>query len=230
MQNSTLLNVGAAYNDWTAASLTTSGTITLLQANACVSGTVLINHTATSGGASATFQAQVTTCASSTDAQSRYNVASGQSWRVGLDNGNSDRFAIAEGGLGACDALRITTGRVTTLDCQGSDFDWWCPSCGYATGIYRSQCPRCQAGLEWHCDNLPMKQLSNLDTRVKAEQHLSRLGVLELSCNTDGSPWRGMNVVNGIRYSWGMARQNHDQINRDYECLNERLTKLEAQV
>jgi hypothetical protein len=225
LENNTLLNVGASGNDWCTRTLTHSG-------DSGGNATILLQNPSTASGRKAFLRMVVQSSAgAAADPEISFETCGGTSWQVGIDNSNSDIFTIGNtGDIGYADAMRITTGEVTTFQCQGADFDWWCPECGYASGIYRSHCPRCQAGLEWHCDNLPMKQLSSIETRVKAEQHLSRLGVLELSCNEDGTPWRGMNIVNGIRYSWGMARQNHDQINRDYECVNERLKRLEAQV
>jgi len=239
-----------ALNDATANEMVTvASTTTELDSEASLTfdGTANMIFSRSSGGATNTIQVRnLSTCASSfavikasnaatcnagVDPNFKAEIVGVVNWSVGADNSNSDVFIIGPCNPGGNDALRITVATPPVISfntTQGCDFDFVCENCGWHSVQKIDICPRCGGNVSWHCDLLPILSRTSVASRQESDKHLAQLGVLTLSMNTDGTPWRGINPAPAIQYAWSMSKQNRVRIDDDYNCLHNRVKKLEA--
>jgi len=121
MQNNTLLNVGAAGNDWSANSLR-------LQNGGSGNIELFVEQTANTDNAVAAVRILTGTGGLAADTQISHHVGGVHTWTEGLDNDQGDRWAIgAATALGSNDAMRITNATPPVISfntAQGADFDY----------------------------------------------------------------------------------------------------------
>ena len=112
-----ILNVGAAGNDWTAQNLNHGGAFDGSSIN------FLLSNTSNTGSSDALFRLQVAGT-SAGDPKIRFDIVSGETMSIGLDN-TTDDFTISDGeALGTNDRLRLTaTTGVLSVDGDGGGAD-----------------------------------------------------------------------------------------------------------
>jgi hypothetical protein len=215
-----VLNVGASGNDWSANALAVVGS---------VAGTQAIYLHNVDGTDATTTRAHLEVKVSATagnvsgDPSIKFAVTGGTGWAIGIDNSESDRFAIANDGDlgGSADALRISTGEEITFNNNlGSNFDYWCDGCG-RVGLTMFQC--C-GKVEWHDDTAA---LSLMPLSEEGLQHMAKIGVMEVDDTTE-ERWVGINMQPAINFTWGALRQNRQRMDSQYEQLNKRLEAIGA--
>ena len=144
-------------------------------------------------------------------------IVGAQAWGIGIDNSASDRFSISSVGLpGNTDVMRISTSNVITYDTTHptGTFDYVCGACGQHGPVPFSCC----GPVEWHSDMLALEPVlgsvcgQRLTGREPGIQHLAKLGVLDLTLNSDGSPEVFIDPVAAQWYTWSGMRQMHRRI------------------
>lgn len=182
-----------------------------------------VYNTSNTGSSRATYECKVAG-ASANDPAFLLDINGVQSWYMGLDNSQSDRYTISEGLPGTLDALRITaSGRAITFDdSTGADFDYWCTKCG------RHQLDEfvCCGPVEWHDDRLALRE-SRLTPAGFA--HLVKLGVYEVDGPLDAQPgWKGINFQQAMHFTWSAMVQTWDAMDAQYSELDRRLQAIGA--
>ena len=174
----TLLNVGASGNDWTANAFTH-------KASAGGSQSLTVENTNTGGGSDALIRATVTS--TSSDPRFVLQVSGSNAWHIGLRNVSSDRFYIGTAEGSTNNALRITqaTPPVITYNTTHptGTFDYVCSICGHHSDE-PFMCHGQRA--EWQDDvmvfrSMVLRQETGIDQMVK-------VGVMERTFNNDGEP------------------------------------------
>jgi hypothetical protein len=214
-------NVGAPGNDWTANSLAHVGS---------VAGTHAIylhnldGTNATSTRAHVEIKVSASAGNASGDPSTKFTVVGGSTWAIGVDNSESDRFAIAnDGDLGSDthDALRISTGEVMTVkETIVVGYDYWCDGCG-RVGLTMFDC--C-GKVEWHDDTAALSLMSLSEEGL---QHMAKIGVMEVD-DSQKHRWVGINIQAATHFTWGAVRQNRQRMDSQYEELNKRLEAIGA--
>jgi hypothetical protein len=126
-------------------------------------------------------------------------------WAVGVSNGASGGFAIAnDTGLnGAADAIRIGTDEVVAFNAaQGSDFDYWCSGCGKT----RFESFLCCDEVKWHDDNLALVKMNRSREGL---EHMAEIGVMNIGRNNDDTEWLGINMQTAIQFTWSAMGQSY---------------------
>lgn len=218
LQNNTLSNIGAAGNDIDATSFiisTAQGSNAFFSARANGNANARIEISSDHDNSSGT----------AADAQLDLLHNGTVLWQVAYD-GSLDGLVISRGNaLGTDDAIRCSNASpsVVTMDTtQGSDHDYICGGCGKG-----SLDPfECCGIVEWHDDVLALQNVTKglegfIDVQEgeswsvsPALQHMHDIGVLDISQNTDGTPWIGMNMVPAQWYTWSALRQMSTRVNQ----------------
>ena len=209
-----LLNVGASGNDWTQNALSLSNDY---DNN---TNTLTVSNTSTASSANQAVVRIGIADASTGDPYMNFNIASDADWALGVDHGNSDRFAISRTHYldGTNDAVRwaLSDGEMSlTVAHSTSYFDYVCDSCGRA----QIEMFECCGTVAWHDDVLALKEMAlNRD----GLEHMAKLGVMSITHDgDDGAEWIGINVQTAQHFTWSAMHQM-------YERINELETKLEA--
>ena len=220
-----LLNVGAAGNDYTATTLyldsDNSGGANIIrvknQANSANSEEAVVQLI--SGGTSA--------------GNSYFNMGNGTNWwMMGLDNtGNtagSAAFAISytASGLGTNDAMRITahgSAPEVSFQNQAADFDYACDKCGrHEAAIFT-----CCGKVEWHDD---VKDFRAMSQQVPdALDYMEKVGIIQRSVDPNGKH----ELFTTMKMMWfvgSMAYQNRQRMDSHYQEQKTKLEKLEGVV
>ena len=214
MGTNSIENVGASGNDWTQNALSLSNDY---DNN---TNTLTVSNTSTASSANQAVVRIGIADASTGDPYMNFNIASDADWALGVDHGNSDRFAISRTHYldGTNDAVRwaLSDGEMSlTVAHSTSYFDYVCDSCGRA----QIEMFECCGTVAWHDDVLALKEMAlNRD----GLEHMAKLGVMSITHDgDDGAEWIGINVQTAQHFTWSAMHQM-------YERINELETKLEA--
>ncbi|MAH48177.1 hypothetical protein CMI37_20305 [Candidatus Pacearchaeota archaeon] len=213
MNANALNNVADAGNDWTANLLQMSS------ANAGAKNSFTVENTSTDASsiAEVRMKVPVENTNATVDPILTLQIVGAQAWGIGIDNSASDRFSISSVGLpGNTDVMRISTSNVITYDTTHptGTFDYVCGACGQHGPVPFSCC----GPVEWHSDMLALEPVlgsvcgQRLTGREPGIQHLAKLGVLDLTLNSDGSPEVFIDPVAAQWYTWSGMRQMHRRI------------------
>jgi len=240
LKNNTLLNVGDAGNDWTANTL-------VLQHDA--SGAQMqfkMYNTSSDAGSSAAFKTR--TMSGTGDPITEYEITSGGQFLIGVDNSNSDLFALGGHGqgLGGNDTFRVTQGTPPVLSLNtglGSNFDYVCSNCGN----HDLEMFTCCGVVEWHDDVLALRKagvdLATMDNPYAIGQslniaHLVKLGIMDYDDKEEDpvalanrkTPWLGLNISNGLMFTWAGMWQTRERMDNQYQELKDTIQELKAEV
>jgi hypothetical protein len=155
----------------------------------------------------------------------RLYFAGGSDWLMGIDDSASDnRFALGPSSLGGNDALRITNATPPVITYNATHptgtFDYVCEGCGQSS----SEEFTCCGTVEWHDDVMDYRAM--VLRQPGALEYMTKIGVMEQTCNNDGDPEIFAVLGRDVEFAWSMAWQN-----RQYaETLEHRITQLEAKV
>ena len=200
----TLVNVGAAGNDWTA------NTLQVSSANAGGSNLLYVENTNNSDTASHAI-VKLEVGGSSGGDPKIWFLGTGYSMTMGMDNSESSRFALGvHADLGGADALRIVAGTkaITFEDSSGADFDYVCDTCHH-----HSDKPFICHGVDapWH-EDMPVLMARNTPTGL---QQLVNLGVYEVDGPERDQPgWTGVNLQQATHFTWSAMAQMYDEFDR----------------
>ena len=190
-----------------------------------VAGTVLTVSCFNSNGSTgaAALSVQVGN-ASSEDAYIHISESGGNNWRLGLDNNQSDRFALGPAALGFNDALRITQATPPVISFntnQGSDFDYVCETCGKS----RADIFTCCGKVEWHDDVMDFRAMKKWTPESLV--YMNKIGIIDISINeVTGKQEVFTNIIPGIMFVGAMAHQNRQRIDNNYYELSSKVDKL----
>jgi len=240
LNNGTLLNVGAAGNDWTAN--------TLSHSSAVASGEKIfyVQNTSADAVSESVIRATVACSANGrVDAIFMAQVSGVQTWTVGVDQSNSDAFMIGQTTPGSNDALRITPATPPVISfnaSQGSDFDYVCANCG-KHGLEPFEC--CGV-VEWHDDVLALRKatvdLATMTNPYEPGQslnvaHLVKLGIMNYDSDESPddlanriTPWLGINISNAQMFTWAGMWQTRELVDGNHACHESRIKELEAKL
>lgn len=224
MLNHPVLNVGAAGNDLSANLWTMSSSASGVRL------ALKIENTNTDASSLASLETVVPASANAAvDASTTWTVKDVMAWCAGVDNDQSDRFAITNSAtLGTGDALRVAAGgtHAITFDDSTSvsagDFDYVCDRCGRsALDLFE-----CCGQVSWHDDVLALRQM-RLNPAGLAQ--MVKLGVYEIDGPDDADPgWMGFNLQRAMHFTWAGMWQNRQRMDSQYEELSLRLARLET--
>jgi len=183
--------------------------------------TLTVSNTSTASSANQAVVRIGIADASTGDPYMNFNIASDADWALGVDHGNSDRFAISRTHYldGTNDAVRwaLSDGEMTLTIAHDNStyFDYVCDGCGRA----EIESFECCGTVAWHDDVLALKEMAlNRD----GLEHMAKLGVMSITHDGgDGAEWIGINVQTAQHFTWSAMHQMYDRI-------NELETKLEA--
>jgi len=213
----TILNVGAAGNDWTASSMTMVSDLTMTKS----SPRLIINSS------DDTIAAMIINSGASTDAFTSLQDNGATIWSYGHDAGVGNQFCIANGGTpGTNDAMRITTaGAVsfhnehTSYTVADHGFDYVCDGCGTASTLIF----KCCGTVAWHDDVLALRALQLSSAGI---QHMAKLGVYEIDGpDTDSPGATFINFQKAMKYTWAGMWQNRERMDGQYYELDRRLNE-----
>ena len=213
-----ITNVGNAGNNWTATSLD------IASANAGGSNSIILKNTSDASSNNRCELRLGVDEDSTGDPKVTWQIIAGSSlyWSMGIDNSDSDTLKISRGAtLGTTDAMRITTSGTTTLDDQGSDFDYVCDGCGKSS----IEMFACCGLVEWHDDVLALRTMRLSEQGI---DHMAKLGVLEIDGPDDSDPgWTGINFQKAMHFTWAGMYQNRERMDAQNEAMDERLKRIE---
>jgi len=215
-----ITSVGYAGSDWTA------NEIAMDHSNTGGTNLVRIENTATAASSQAQFRATVAATDNATvDATANFAVSGTQAWIVGVDNSESDRFAISNNNnLGAADVLRfqVSDGEMSlTVAHSTSYFDYVCDSCGKA----EIEMFTCCGVVAWHDDVLALRELQLSPAGI---QHMAKLGIYEIDGpDTDAPGSTFINFQKAMKYTWAGMYQNRERMDAQNEVMDERLKRIE---
>jgi hypothetical protein len=241
LENNTLLNVGAAGNDWTANQLALSSSYAGVNQ-------LLIKNTNTGACYAAEIMASAPdTDNAAVDPRLVANITGALNWVFGIDNSGCNRLYISNSTVGGnSDGIRITNASPPVVSFntgQGSDFDYVCANCG-KHGLEPFIC----CGLvEWHDDVLSLRKASvDLATMANPYEqgqslnvaHLVKLGIMDYdSDNSPGdwlstreTPWLGLNMANAQMFTWAGMWQTRELVDGNHACHEARIKELEAKL
>jgi hypothetical protein len=236
LDNNSLLNVGAAGNDWGANALTINN------ANSGASvGMTITNGSDTAGSTAVITLVTEPTANAGVDPLIHWRISETLSWYMGVDNSSSDTLAFGPNGsvVGGQDALRATTANpsIITFDTtKGSDHDYVCTTCGEHSGepfvCHGETAP-------WHDDVLALVPVLGAVSRGSdgwltgneaGIKHLAQMGVFDIGTHNDGSPRIGMNMVQAQWYSWASLAQSRRRMDAQYDEQEARMDQLEQRL
>ena len=224
----TLLNVGAAGNDWTA------DTLTIESANGGGYNQIKCRNTSDASSANVA-RVQISVSASSTaDAyifmETIDEGAGGTNWAMGVDNSIDDKWVLSrDWQLGSNDAIRVTTGGAVSFHNANASytaadhgFDYVCDGCGKS----RTLIFKCCGTVAWHDDVLALRELQ---LSSEGLQHMAKLGIYEIDGPNDADPgWTGINFQKSLTYTWAGMWQNRQRMDAQYAELKAELKALKG--
>ena len=215
----TLLNVGAAGNDWTA------DTLLVVSANDNGYNQIKVRNTSDTSGSVARMNI-ASGGTSAGDAYMLMEIIGTINWGMGIDNSNGDQWVIGpDWQLGGNDAMRISTANPPIISfntTQGADFDFACDTCGKTLANTFSCC----GIVRWRDDVMDYRAMS-LRT-PDALDYMERVGVIERTFNNAGEP--EIFTVQGKNFEFAMsaAFQNRQRMDAQYEELKAEIETLKG--
>jgi hypothetical protein len=215
-----LLNIGASGNDWT------TNAINLNSARAGGSNQILIYNTDTTAYSSAILRLETNpTNNAGVDPYIDFHINGVVGWQLGVDNSESDRFALSTTGFASNDAFRVSLATPPVMTYNTSHptgtFDYVCESCGQ----HQAELFSCCGSVDWHDDVLDFRAMALRDP--DALDYMERVGVIEQGFNTDGDPEIFTVLGRDFEFSMSAAFQNRQRMDAQNEAMDARLKRIE---
>ena len=215
-----LLNVGASGNDWT------TNDIKLSSARAGGSNQILVYNTDTTANSSAILRLETdATDNGGVDPYIDFHITGVVGWQLGVDNSESDRFALSTTGFASNDAFRVSLATPPVMTYNTSHptgtFDYVCESCGQ----HQAELFSCCGSVDWHDDVLDFRAMALRDP--DALNYMERVGVIEQGFNTDGDPEIFTVLGRDFEFAMSAAFQNRQRMDAQNEAMDARLKRIE---
>lgn len=219
----TLLNVGAAGNDWTANQMKVENS------NPGAAVDVQAINSDNTNGASHALLYLASGGINGGDAYVRFDLSTGGTgdWTMGLDNSNSDAFVLSMAtALGTNDAFRVTAATPPVITYNTTHptgtFDYVCEGCGK----HDAEPFKCCGPVEWHDDVMDFRAL--VLRKPGALDYMERIGVMERTFDNDGKPELFTVLGADWMFAASKAWQNRQRMDARYEEMNKRLEAIGA--